>query len=155
MKKVPLILIICAVALLGVGAIFLFKGGKNESTNEVNPVDEKEKEDKKEEKPKAPPYEKEELYDIISGWAQDLYYNNNYDKCVKTDEKTCFLSLESLEKDYGKDISKFKDERGECLLDTSGITFYLKDETTPFSFSLEGCRFLDATDDPKESSVEE
>ena len=158
MKKLPLIIIIVSVLLISVALIIAFNNnGKSENKNEVNPAKERERRKKKEEEStNLPAYEQEELYDILSGWAQDLYLNKNYDKCVKNNDGSCFLSLESLEKNYGKDISKFKDEkRGGCLLDSSGITFYLGNEEMPFSFSLEGCEYLDISDIPIPSLEEE
>ena len=153
MKKLPLIIIIVSIVLLSVGLVFIFSSGSDKSKNEVDPAKQKEK--KKEESTNPEPYDQVELYDILSGWAQDLYQKNNYDKCVKNNDGTCFLSLVSLEKDYGKDISKFKDEkRGGCLLETSGITFNMNNKEIPFSFSLEGCEYLDNTDIPEPSQIE-
>ncbi len=156
MKKKTLIIVIISIALviITVGVILALSNNKAGSTNEVSPRNEK-KEKEKKEQTLPTTYEKADLYDILADWAMELYESNNYNKCVKQSDNSCFLSLESLEKDYGKDITKFKDEkRGACLLDTSGISFYANNKESAFSFTLEGCEFLDFTDEPEPSELE-
>ena len=155
MKKVSIILIIISILLVLTSLIIMFTSDKNDKDNSNNNLvpnnnENKDKDQKEDKTDNIVPYEKEELYNIVSEWAIELYGNNNYDKCVMKDD-ICFLSLESLEKDYNKDISKFKDERGECLLDISGINFNMNDDKTPFSLVLEGCKFLDITDKLEQS----
>ena len=154
MKRKTLIIIIVGILLISIGLILIFTNGKNKSTNEVDNGKENYKK-KKEKSDNLPPYEGEELYGILTKYASELFKNKEYDKCVKKDDGSCFLSLESLEKNYGKDISKFRDEkRGGCLLDVSGITFY-SDNNNPFSLALEGCEFLNSTDEPEPSQLGE
>ncbi len=83
----------------------------------------------------------DKLFNRLSIWSIDLYDNKKYDKCVIQNDGTCFISLNSLEKDYGKDISLFKQKGAECLLEMSGVSFNLIDEGEPFYMVLGGCKY--------------
>jgi len=76
-------------------------------------------------------------------WGLELYDNKTYDKCTQQEGK-CFISLKSLEKDYGYDISLFKAKGASCSLEKSGLYFENEESDIPFSDYLSGCKFLES-----------
>ena len=109
MKKVLIILIVIAIAMIVVGGVFLFTK-KESKPNDKDKVDD-------------PPKETiEDLDKILDTWADTLIENKNYKICVK-DNVGCFISIKTLEKKYNYDISPFISEKMHCDADKSGIYF--------------------------------
>ena len=90
---------------------------------------------------------KDQLLNQLSIWSMDIYTNKSYDKCVDQGDGSCFISLTSLEKDYGKDISLFRKKGAECTLSLSGLSFYLNNKNIPFSMVLGGCKYNNPSTD--------
>ncbi len=130
MKKITsaLLIIIICLGLLVVFTLFYLKdlGKQNNFKNDKDNVD---------------AVAKNKLFDQLTTWSMDIYQSNNYDNCVDQEDGTCFISLDSLEKDYGKDISIFKEKGAECSISLSGLSINLNNSSEPFSIILGGCKY--------------
>ena len=126
MKKssnVLLILIVC-LTLLGLFTFIFIKNIEKKKNNNKEVI-----------------IPQEKLFNQLSIWSMDIYQNKKYDKCVETENSSCFISLDSLRDDYGKDISMFKQAGAECISSISGLSFDLDNENEPFSIILGGCKY--------------
>ena len=88
MKKssnVLLILIVC-LTLLGLFTFIFIKNIEKKKNNNKEVI-----------------IPQEKLFNQLSIWSMDIYQNKKYDKCVETENSSCFTSLDSLRDDYGKD----------------------------------------------------
>ena len=134
MKKITsaLIIIIVCLGVLAVFTVFYLKGleGSKKKNNDKEITENNEK-----------VISKYILLNQLSEWSLDIYQNKKFDKCVEQGDDSCFISLESLENDYGKDISLFKKSGAECVLSISGLTINMDNPAEPFSIILGGCKF--------------
>ena len=130
MKKMSIILIIFALCSLLIGGVFFL----TKSFSEKNSPKEKEE--------KVSVVPGNQLSKSLAEIADDLYRKENYDKCI-LEEGRCFLSLDSLEKDYGYDISLFTGKGANCSRTKSGIYFStVRDDSAPYTVEFMKCEFL-------------
>ena len=124
MKKGVIVVIGCAIVLLIIGGILLMSENttKTDDSRITSAV---------------------ELKQNLMTFGYELYKTNNHAKCVQDKDK-CFISLKSLEKDYGYDITVFTDSSAECNVDKSGLYFNNNPKEHPFYLYLVGCKALDA-----------
>ena len=138
MKKISreLLLVIICLGFLVVFALFYAKNYTKKETISSN---------------KEPVVvSQEKLVNQLAAWSMDIYQSKTYDKCVEQGDYSCFISLDSLEQNYGKDISLFKGAGAECASSISGLSFYLDDPSKPFSIILGGCKYNNSENTKKE-----